>query len=95
MLSHGVPGFVFRHTDEYFPNDLEDLERKLKLHQLDGGTAAIFVEPVGPESGTRPVSKEFIQGTERLAHNTARCLSSMKSSPHSASESTVHRDSSM
>ena len=59
MLSHGVPGFVFRHTDEYFPNDLEDLERKLKLHQLDGGTAAIFVEPVGPESGTRPVSKEF------------------------------------
>ncbi len=67
MLSHGVPHFVFRHTDEYFPNDLEDLERKLRLHQMDGGTAAIFVEPVGPESGTRPVSREFIQGTERPA----------------------------
>lgn len=74
MLSHGVPGFVFRHTDEYFPNDLEDLERKLKLHQLDGGTAAIFVEPVRPESGTRPVSKEFIQGTERLAHKYGALL---------------------
>ena len=29
--------------------------------QLDGGTAAIFVEPVGPESGTRPVTREFVE----------------------------------
>jgi glutamate-1-semialdehyde 2,1-aminomutase len=43
------------------------LERKLRLNKLSGGTAAIFIEPVGPESGTRPLSKEFIQGTERLA----------------------------
>ena len=28
MLSHGVPGFIFKHTDEFFPNDLEDLEKK-------------------------------------------------------------------
>ncbi len=68
MMSKGVPGFVFKHTDEFFPNDLEDLERKLKKHQIDGGTAAVFIEPVGPESGTRPVSKEFIKGCERLAH---------------------------
>ncbi len=74
ILSHGVPSYCFAHTDEYFPNDLEDLERKLKLHQLDGGTAAIFVEPVGPESGTRPVSREFIQGTERLAHKYGALL---------------------
>ncbi len=68
LQSRGVPGFVFKHTDEFFPNDLEDLERKLKKHKLDGGTAAIFIEPVGPESGTRPVSREFIKGCERLAH---------------------------
>ena len=73
-MSKGVPGFVFKHTDEFFPNDLEDLERKLKRHQLDGGTAAVFIEPVGPESGTRPVSKEFIKGAERLAHKYGALL---------------------
>ena len=25
LMSKGVPGFVFKHTDEFFPNDLEDL----------------------------------------------------------------------
>ncbi len=68
LQSRGVPNFVFKHTDEFFPNDLNDLEKKLKMNKLNGGTAAIYVEPVGPESGTRPVSKEFIKGCERLAH---------------------------
>ncbi len=68
LQSRGVPDFVFKHTDEFFPNDLNDLEKKLRKHELDGGTAAIYIEPVGPESGTRPVSKEFIKGVERLAH---------------------------
>lgn len=68
IMSKGVPNFVFKHTDEFFPNDLKDLERKLWKHKFDGGTAAVFIEPMGPESGTRPVSKEFIQGAERLAH---------------------------
>ena len=74
IMSKGVPNFVFKHTDEFFPNDLEDLERKLKMHQMDGGTAAVYIEPVGPESGTRPVSKEFIQGCERLAHKYGALL---------------------
>lgn len=74
LMSKGVPGFVFKHTDEFFPNDLADLERKLKKNQLTGGTAAVYVEPVGPESGTRPVSKEFIKGTERLAHQYGALL---------------------
>ncbi len=68
LQSRGVPGFVFKHTDEFFPNDLNDLEKKLKKNKVNGGTAAIYIEPVGPESGTRPVSKEFIKGCERLAH---------------------------
>lgn len=74
MMSKGVPNFVFRHTDEFFPNDLNDLERKLWKNQLYGGTAAIFIEPMGPESGTRPVSKEFIKGTQRLARKYGALL---------------------
>lgn len=74
IMSKGVPSFVFKHTDEFFPNDLEDLERKLKRNQLTGGTAAVYIEPVGPESGTRPVSKEFVQGCERLAHQYGALL---------------------
>ena len=31
LMSKGVPNFVFKHTNEFFPNDLDDLERKLKL----------------------------------------------------------------
>ncbi len=70
----GIPNFVFKHTDEFFPNDLEDLEKKLKKNQLNGGTAAVYIEPIGPESGTRPVSKEFVQGCERLAHKYGALL---------------------
>ncbi|MEA4964761.1 MAG: aminotransferase class III-fold pyridoxal phosphate-dependent enzyme [Oscillospiraceae bacterium] len=74
ILSKGVPGFVFRHTDEFFPNDLESLERKLRKNKLDGGTAAVYLEPLGPESGTRPVSKEFIRGAARLARQYGALL---------------------
>ena len=74
LMSKGVPGFVFRHTDEFFPNDLEDLERKLQRNRLSGGTAAVYIEPVGPESGTRPVSKRFIKGVEYLAHKYGALL---------------------
>lgn len=74
LKSEGVPKFVFKHTDEFFPNDLEDLERKLRRNQFNGGTAAVYIEPIGPESGTRPVSKEFVQGCERLAHKYGALL---------------------
>lgn len=74
LQSPGVPNFVFKHTDEFFPNDLDDLERKLRRNQLNGGTAAVYIEPIGPESGTRPVSKEFVQGCERLAHKYGALL---------------------
>ncbi len=74
LQSPGVPNFVFKHTDEFFPNDLEDLERKLKRNQTNGGTAAVYIEPVGPESGTRPVSKEFVRGCEYLAHKYGALL---------------------
>ncbi len=74
MQAHGVPKFVFRHTQEFFPNDLKDLERKLKRNRLRGGTAAVIIEPVGPESGTRPVDKDFNKGVEKLCRKYGALL---------------------
>ena len=31
--AHGVPLYIFKHTQEFFPNDLDSLERTLKLNQ--------------------------------------------------------------
>lgn len=72
--AHGVPLYIFKHTQEFFPNDLDDLERKLRFNQLRGGTAAVFIEPVGPESGTRPLDKDFNKGVERLCRKYGALL---------------------
>ena len=74
LQSKGVPMFVFKHTDEFFPGDLEDLERKLKKNELIGGTAGVFIEAIGPESGTRPVSKAFVKGVEALCRKYGALL---------------------
>lgn len=44
---------------ESFPHDLDALRRRLWLNRVRGGTAAVIVEPLGPESGTRPVPRSF------------------------------------
>lgn len=64
--ANGVPRFCFKNTQEFFPNDLNDLERKLKLNSIRGGTAAVIIEPLGPESGTRPLDRDFNRGVEAL-----------------------------
>ncbi|HOY42919.1 MAG TPA: aminotransferase class III-fold pyridoxal phosphate-dependent enzyme, partial [Chitinophagales bacterium] len=48
------------------PNDIDALESKLKWNRLRGGTAAVILEPLGPESGTYPVYKEFTQQARDL-----------------------------
>ena len=53
--AHGIPRAYRAHTQEVPPNDLHALERTLRFNRLRGGTAAVILEPVGPESGTRPV----------------------------------------
>lgn len=70
----GVPRYIFKHTGEFFPNDLDDLERKLRLNQLRGGTAAVLIEPVGPESGTRPLNFDFNRGVEKLCRKYGALL---------------------
>lgn len=70
----GVPRYLFKHTQEFFPNDLNDLEKKLRRNKLRGGTAAVFIEPVGPESGTRPLDKDFNKGVEKLCREYGALL---------------------
>ena len=70
----GVPPYIFRHTQEFFPNDLNDLERKLKMNRFRGGTAAVIIEPIGPESGTRPLDFNFNRGVEELCNRYGALL---------------------
>ena len=66
MEATGIPRGANAHTQEFFPNDLSALRRKLIVNRLRGGTAAVIVEPVGPESGTRPVPFDFNQKVREL-----------------------------
>jgi glutamate-1-semialdehyde 2,1-aminomutase len=62
----GIPRATTRYTQECFPNDLDLLRRKLWLNRLRGGTAAVVLEPLGPESGTRPVHHDYNAGVRAL-----------------------------
>lgn len=59
MNAKGIPFGATGRTREAFPHDLGQLKRKLIENRLRGGTAAVVVEPLGPESGTRPVPRDF------------------------------------
>ncbi|MDR1410219.1 MAG: aminotransferase class III-fold pyridoxal phosphate-dependent enzyme [Oscillospiraceae bacterium] len=72
--ANGVPMHVFRNIQEFFPNDLNNLEHILKRNRLHGGTAAVILEPLGPESGTRPVDKDFCAGVEKLCRKFGALL---------------------
>ncbi|MGA7318326.1 MAG: aminotransferase class III-fold pyridoxal phosphate-dependent enzyme [Silvibacterium sp.] len=62
----GIPRESTAHIQERFPNDLEALRRTLWLNRFRGGTAAVIVEPLGPESGTRPVHRDFNSELRKL-----------------------------
>ncbi len=62
----GIPRGASAATQEIFPNSLASLKRQLILNRLRGGTAAVIVEPLGPESGTRPVPFDFNQKVREL-----------------------------
>ncbi len=66
MEAHGVPKNCFKYTQEFFPNDIRDLEKKLWRNKFRGGTAAVLMEPIGPESGTRPLDLDFNQKVRQL-----------------------------
>ncbi|MEU4159783.1 aminotransferase class III-fold pyridoxal phosphate-dependent enzyme [Actinoplanes sp. NPDC026670] len=66
MNAKGIPFGATGRTRESFPHDLGTLKRKLIENRLRGGTAAVIVEPLGPESGTRPVPKDFNAQVRKL-----------------------------
>ncbi len=66
MNAKGIPFATTSHTRESFPHDLGQLRRKLIENRALGGTAAVIVEPLGPESGTRPVPFDFNAGVREL-----------------------------
>ncbi len=66
LESHGIPRSCFKYTQEVYPNDIEALEKKLASNRWRGGTAAVIVEPLGPESGTRPLSYEYNRNVRDL-----------------------------
>ncbi|HOB64214.1 MAG: aminotransferase class III-fold pyridoxal phosphate-dependent enzyme [Clostridiales bacterium] len=68
LESHGIHRRLMSLTDEVRPNDLKMLEMMLKRNTLRGGTAAVIVEPVGPESGTRPIDFDYNKEALKLAH---------------------------
>ncbi len=64
--AHGIPPRASSLTDEAAPNDLASLERMLWRNKLRGGTACVLIEPLGPESGTRPVDFDYNKGVRAL-----------------------------
>lgn len=70
----GIPRPSTAYIQERFPNDLEALRRTLWLNRLRGGTAAIIVEPLGPESGTWPVERDFNRQLETLCREFGSLL---------------------
>lgn len=66
LEAKGIPRGASAATQEFFPNSLNALRRHLAWNRLRGGTAAVILEPVGPESGTRPVPYDFNRQVREL-----------------------------
>ncbi|HMV16232.1 MAG TPA: aminotransferase class III-fold pyridoxal phosphate-dependent enzyme, partial [Chitinophagales bacterium] len=62
----GIPFMMHWNTQAVPPNDIEALETTMKWNRLRGGTAAVIVEPLGPESGTYPLYRAYTQQVRDL-----------------------------
>ncbi len=72
--AHGIPGGAYQYTQEVFPNDLNALEQLLEKNEKDGRTAAVYLEPLGPESGTRPVLFDYNRRVRELCDHYSTLL---------------------
>lgn len=62
----GIPGAAYTLTHEAYPNDVDGLRELLSGLRRDGGTAAVILEPLGPEAGAHPVRAEYNQEVRDL-----------------------------
>lgn len=62
----GIPWSMTWHTQSVPPNDIAALEKRLKTNRLRGGTAAVILEPMGPESGTYPLAPDYCRQAREL-----------------------------
>lgn len=65
-IAVGVPEECYRHTQAVRVNDLNGLRELMQRNRNDGGTACVIVEPLGPESGARPVEFDFNREVRKL-----------------------------
>jgi glutamate-1-semialdehyde 2,1-aminomutase len=75
--SAGIPDAALQHTQEFYPNDIDGengLAALLEKNTADGGTAAVIVEPLGPESGSRPVQHDFNARVRQLCNHYGALL---------------------
>jgi glutamate-1-semialdehyde aminotransferase len=66
LEAKGIPFGASANTREFYPISIAGLKRQLILNRLAGGTAAVILEPLGPESGTRPVPFDYNQKVREL-----------------------------
>lgn len=66
LEAHGIPRGCNKDTQEFHPNDISKLSKIMERNESKGGTAAVLLEPLGPESGTRPVFKDFNKQVREL-----------------------------
>jgi len=67
--SHGIPVGCLENTREVYPNDIDGpngLRALMEANAESGGTAAVIVEPLGPESATRPVMADYNRKVREL-----------------------------
>ena len=64
--AHGIPEEVFTHTTESYPGDIDSLRKTLEANEKEGGTAAVLIEPFGPESGTRMTGFDYCAKVREL-----------------------------
>lgn len=62
----GIPQECYAHTQSLSVNDLEGLRSLMVQNKDNGGTACVLLEPLGPESGTRPVEIGYCQEVRKL-----------------------------
>ena len=62
----GIPEEHFKHVIGVGPNDFDALEKAFEEAEKEGGIAALFLEPMGPETGAIPVHPEYNKTAREL-----------------------------